>query len=132
MKHGKLPDYKEKQRLIYSAQTPEEILINYGDSFFSAERYDDAIDFYEKANYKRGLQKIGDLAIEEGDLFLYKRVYRFLGEKQISYEIANKIGSKALELEKYSFAKKAFEIAGNQEMLNKLTLDVEGEGLGKA
>ena len=110
MKHGKLPDYKEKQRLIYSAQTPEEILINYGDSFFSAERYDDAIDFYEKANYKRGLQKIASLAIEEGDLFLYKRVYRLLGEEQISSGIANKIGSKALELGKYSFAKKAFEI----------------------
>jgi len=131
MKDARLPNYKEKQKLIYLSPTPTESLIKYGDMFFDGGRYDDAIDFYEKANYKTGLQKIANLAIEEGDLFLYKRVYRLLGEEQISSEIANRIGIKALDSGKYSFAKKAFEIAGNQEMLKKLATNVGGEGFDK-
>lgn len=131
MKSGKLPDYKEKQKIIYSSQASRESLIKYGDDFFENKRYDDAVDFYEKANYGEGLQEIANLAVEEGDLFLYKRVYRILGIEQISPDIANEIGLKAQDLGKYFFARKAFEIAGNQDMLNKLTANSEGEDFFK-
>ncbi|OGL41171.1 MAG: hypothetical protein A3C43_09345 [Candidatus Schekmanbacteria bacterium RIFCSPHIGHO2_02_FULL_38_11] len=132
MKNTKLPDYKEKQRLVFMSQVSGETLAEYGDNCFAKGRYDDAVDFYEKASNKTGLKKIADLAVEEGDLFLYKKVFRFLGEEQISPETANRIGARAFDLGKYSFAKKAFEIAGNEDMINKISINTEGENFVKA
>ncbi len=120
MKKTKLPDYKEKQRLLFVSQASTEILIEYGDNCFNEGRYDDAIDFYEKANYKTGLKKIADMAVEEGDLFLYKKTLSFLEQEKISPETANRIGMKAFDLGKYLYAKKVFEMAGNEEMIKKL------------
>lgn len=74
----KLPDYSEKQKLLYINPPDKETLKKYGDLLFEHERIDDAVDFYQKAEYKEGLERILEMGVEEGDSFLCERVLKAL------------------------------------------------------
>jgi len=58
MKTG-LPDYQEKQKILCIKKSSGEVLIDYGDTFISANRIFDALEFYKKAEHRSGLSKIG-------------------------------------------------------------------------
>lgn len=67
-----LPDPPTKREMLHSEKSVD--CKKYGDMFFDAQRYNDAIDFYAKGNLVEGLRKVKRLAIEEGDYFLLKRL----------------------------------------------------------
>jgi tetratricopeptide (TPR) repeat protein len=123
----KLPDYQLKQKILYIDRTSPEILKNYGDLFFAEGNVSDALDFYQKANYIEGIQKIKDAALESGDVMLFGRAAKTLNEelKPADWE---KIGRIALNLKKYLFARHALEKANNEELLNSLKQILQAEG----
>jgi hypothetical protein len=115
----KLPDYGLKQKILYIDKVKENVLRDYGNSFFEDGFLSDALDFYQKANDKIGIQKIKDMAFERGDVMLFQQAAKALNLelKPADWE---GIGQKAIDLKKYSFARHALEKANNEEMLTSL------------
>ena len=122
----KLPDYHIKQKILYSDNTPPEILKDYGDLFFAGCSYSDAIDFYQKENFIEGLQKIKQSAMETGDVMLFQRVVKALNLEPSSTEWES-IGQTAMGLKKYLFARHALEKANNDGLLSSLKQIIQAE-----
>jgi hypothetical protein len=126
----KLPDYRLKQRILYMDNTNAETLKNYGDLFLEAGNISDALDFYIKAKYSEGMEKIKETAFAAGDVMIFQRATKALN-KEPSQADWEKIGQKAVSLKKYFFAKQALEKAGKQEEFNSLLKIIEAGYHGK-
>ena len=122
----KLPNYRLKQKILYIDKTSPAALISYGDLYLEAGALSDALDFYAKASHQAGMQKIKDLAFTTGDTFFFQRAAKTLG-----YELRNAdwedIARKAIELNKFLFARQALEKTNNAELLNALTTKMKAE-----
>jgi tetratricopeptide (TPR) repeat protein len=115
----KLPNYQEKQHILYVKRHPDKDLIAYGNAFLEEGKISDAIDFYQKANYVQGLEKIKGMAELSGDAMLIQQVLKPL-KQSVSDEAWNAIGERALELKKYLFALHAFEKSNNITMVGRI------------
>jgi hypothetical protein len=122
----KLPDYRLKQKLLYIDKTSPEVLEAYGDAFMAEGNISDALDFYQKANFTEGIQKIKDKAMADGDVMIFQAAAKAL---KIELQPAEweAIGEKAVALKKYFFARHAFSKANNEEKLESLKKIMETE-----
>jgi len=127
----RLPDYREKQKLIYIDNSPKEVLITYGDLCRSANRIFDALEFYQKAKHGPGLREIMAESISLGDAMLYEQAAKALGAAP-STEEWNRIGRRAFALKKYLFARYAFEKGGDGNMMDKINKIVAGGNVQKS
>jgi hypothetical protein len=123
----KLPSYREKQRILYIDHRSERDLIAYGDAFLDAGKISDAVEFYQRANYTSGLEKIRDMAEQSGDVMLFQQVMKPL-KQTVSDEAWNEIGKRALDLKKYSFALHAFENSNNITMVEEIKTTMISKG----
>ncbi|HBH87250.1 MAG TPA: hypothetical protein DDY17_06595 [Syntrophaceae bacterium] len=123
----KLPSYREKQRILYIDHRSERDLIAYGDAFLEAGKISDAVEFYQRANYTAGLEKIRDMAEQSGDVMLFQQVMKPL-KQTVSDEAWNEIGKRALDLKKYSFALHAFENSNNITMVEEIKTTMISKG----
>jgi len=112
-------DYRLKQKLLYIEKTDPEILKSYGDTLLEQGWISDAVDFYQKADHRQGLQKIKHMAFESGDVMLFQQAAKALQEEPQPKDW-NDIAQKAIERKKYSFAMQALSKAQNEEGLNAL------------
>ena len=126
----KLPNYQEKQHILYIKHLSEKYLIAYGDAFLEEGKISDAIDFYQKANYVQGLEKIKGMAERSGDVMLLQQVLKPL-RQTIPEETWNEIGQRALEFKKYLFALYAFEKGNNDAMAGRIKEIIKSEYEGK-
>ncbi|PKN05372.1 MAG: hypothetical protein CVU74_02115 [Deltaproteobacteria bacterium HGW-Deltaproteobacteria-9] len=124
----KLPDYRLKQKILYIDKTPVATLIHYGDLFLEAGALSDALEFYARAEHQAGLEKIKEIASENGDTFLFHGAAKALGIQLRSADW-EEIARRAVELKKFSFAKKALEKTNNTELLTALTTKIKSEEL---
>jgi hypothetical protein len=108
----KLPDYREKQTILYIDQKSDKDLTAYGDRYLEAGRIADAAEFYQKANHLQGLEKIRKISEETGDIMLFQSVLKAL-KQNATDDDWNRIGQKALEKKKYGFAIHAFQKNNN-------------------
>lgn len=122
----KLPNYQEKQHILYIKRHPDKDLIAYGDAFLEEGKISDAVDFYQKANYVQGLEKIKGMAEQSGDLMLLQQVLKPL-KQSFSDEAWNAIGERALEFKKYLFALHAFEKSNNITMVERIREIIKSE-----
>ena len=131
MINTKLYDYRLKQKILYIDKINPDVLQNYGNLFLEEGLLSDALDFYQKANYNSGMQKIKDISFDRGDVMLFQQAARalHLELKPVDWE---GIGQKAVDLKKYFFAQHALEKANNEEMLNSLKKIMKNEGDGKS
>ncbi|HPL63884.1 MAG: hypothetical protein PHG91_00195 [Syntrophales bacterium] len=120
----KVPDYKGKQKLLYIQETSSPELVRIGEECLKEEKIADAIDFFGKAQNKSGLEKIAEALIDQGDLMLFLHCLKALG-REGSVQEWDRIGRRALELEKYSFAFHAFGLAGNAAMVEETRRKME-------
>ena len=125
-----LPDYRERQKLIHIEQTPQEVLVAYGDRCRRADRLFDALEFYQKAKHGPGLREIVAAAVSSGDAMLMEQAAKALGAPP-SVEDWNRLGRRALALKKYLFARHAFEKGGDGAMLEE-TMKIATGGNGQA
>ena len=112
----KLPNYQEKQRVLYIKRPSQTDLIAYGDAFLEVGKISDAIEFYQQGNYAEGLEKIKGMALQSGDVMLLQQVVKPL-RQSIPDETWNAIAQRAVELKKYLFALYAFERSNNESMV---------------
>jgi hypothetical protein len=111
---SKLPDPLKRRDILYGQNTPAEVLREHGDLYLREGRPNDAVEFFGQACYKEGLRRIRQMAMEEGDLFLFSRAAEFLQE-EVPPEDWRKLAKKALEKGKLLFALKCFEKIGDRE-----------------
>jgi len=114
-----LPNYQEKQRILYIDHKSVHDLIAYGDAFLEAGKMFDAIEFYQRVNYSEALEKIKGMAEHSGDVMLFQQVLKPL-KQHVSDDTWNAIGTRAFDLKKYSFALHAFEKSNNSTMAEKI------------
>jgi hypothetical protein len=69
--------YIKKRDTLHSEKTTKETLSKIGREFLAAERYSDALDFFEKAQDLNAVDEIKQFAIKSGDTFLLSRLDRF-------------------------------------------------------
>ena len=122
----KMPDYRLKQKILYIEKANPHVLQNYGDIFLEEGLLTDALDFYQKASYDSGMQKIKDIAFDRGDVMLLQQVAKAL-HLELKPADWESIGQKAIDLKKYLFAKHALEKANNEEMLTSLKKIIQKE-----
>jgi tetratricopeptide (TPR) repeat protein len=122
----RIPDYRLKQKILYIDQPDSKILQNYGDLFFAEGNFSDALDFYQKAGFIDGMQKIKNDAQTSGDVMLFLRAAKMLNLELTPTDWEN-IGQKAMDLKKYFFARHALEKANNEVLLNSLKKIMEAE-----
>ena len=79
MAKSELPDPQAKREMLHGEKPVE--CQKYGDMFFEAQRYNDAIDFYARDGLKDGLRRVKDVALESGDYFLLKRISNLLPDE---------------------------------------------------
>jgi len=73
-----IPNHYIKRRdLLHSEKTSPSTLSATAQEFLAAERYSEALDFFEKAKDAEGIQKIKAFALKHGDTFLLARLERF-------------------------------------------------------
>lgn len=122
----KLPDFHFKQKILYIDHTDPKTLLNYGDLFFAEGNFSDALDFYQKATFTGGLQKIKNAALESGDVMLFQRA-----AKALNLELApadwESIARNAIGFKKYLFARHALEKTNNEELLSSLKQIMQAE-----
>ena len=69
--------YIKRRDYLHSEKTPPAQLSKAGRELLEAERYSDALDFFEKAGAQDGIQAIKKIALDRGDIFLLARLDRF-------------------------------------------------------
>jgi len=119
MKHRNIPDYKEKQRLLYLGRTASAELSALGDRYASAGRIADAIECYGRAGDAEKLRSIQGRVEEDGDVQFILQIQRALG-REAAQDEWDRIGRRALEKGRLNFARQAFEKSGNSEGLREV------------
>jgi hypothetical protein len=70
-------NYIKKRDFLHSEKSQPAALGRTGRDFLAAERYSDALDFFEKARDAEGIRQIKDFALRNGDAFLLARLERY-------------------------------------------------------
>jgi hypothetical protein len=105
-----VPGCLKKRRLLNDPLLRPEACREYGEKFFHLGWWQDALDFFQKANDASALEKLRKHCLETGDAFLLSR----LGLPQ-DPETWRQVADKALDLGKLHFARRAYEMAGDPE-----------------
>jgi hypothetical protein len=118
MKRKPLPDSFEKRKLLYDKKIPREQLAALGELFLEEGRPYEAAEFFRRASFQEGLDRLCGLAAEQGDSCLLEFALR--GSTEGAHRADWKaLGSKAMELRKYSHAVRAFRKAGDADLLRE-------------
>ena len=84
-----LPDYQEKQKILYIDRRSTEGLIGYGDRSLEANLIFDALEFYQKAKHRPGLEKIGQRAFGLKKFTFARHAFEQVGDSAMLEEIRN-------------------------------------------
>ncbi len=114
-----LPDYKTKQALLYDKNARPAELEALGKRFLQAGWLYDAVDFFQKAGSSAGLEMVREAAMNDGDIFLLRRVLKLSGTEGKT-EIWQQVGEEALRLGKLEFALEAFRLSGDRKAMDKI------------
>lgn len=114
-----LPDVKQKQRLLFSEKLTAEAWIDLGQRFLEAGWFNDAIDFFARAEHQEGLGRVREIAREQGDTFLLTRCLKALAVEAEDREWAA-LGDRALALGKWQFAREAYRLAGDRKAMDRI------------
>lgn len=109
-----VPDCLKKRHLLNEEELSPELCREYGEKFLDLGFFEDALEFFKRAAYDPGLEKVQAHALETGDAYLMTR----LGAHPP--EIWRQVAEQALKLGKIHFARRAFEQAGDQERAEEL------------
>ena len=70
----------KRRELLHAANAAPAKLTEVGRDFVVSGHLSDAVDFMVKAGDNEGLERLIEVTLDEGDLFLYKRIKRELGQ----------------------------------------------------
>jgi hypothetical protein len=122
-----LPEPLRRREILYGPQTPPETLIEYGKAYEEAGRIDDALQFFEQARDRAGLERVKHQAFQAGDAFMLKRIAKAMPE-MVTPADWEQMASRAEALGKQLYAEQARQaLAGHLEAVEP----EEKQGLGK-
>jgi hypothetical protein len=104
-----IPNCLKKRRLLNEQELNPALCRETGEKFLHLGWWEDALEFFLKGNDREGLEKVQAQAVETGDAFLLARTGKH------PPEVWRRLGERALSLGKFSFARKAFELAGDTD-----------------
>jgi len=111
---GDLPGWREKKELLWGEKAGAEERIRGGEAFAAAGRLPEALDFYERAQHAEGIREVLRAAVEQGDLYLFKRCRDLLGG-DLRGELAA-LARNALRKGKVLFAVRAARALGDEAL----------------
>ncbi len=111
-----LPNSQQKRKLLFEKNVPPDKLVSFGEMYLDEGRLNEAAELFARASHEEGLARIRALAIEQGDSFVYGVASKGSGEGDTP-EAWEALGNKAMELQKFSHAVRAFRNADNVEAL---------------
>jgi hypothetical protein len=114
-----LPHYKQKQQLLYAKDARPEDLRRQAEEYLREGWLSDAIDFFGKAGDREGLEKIREITIAEGDIFLFRRTLKAM-DMTAEEDEWKELADRAFELGKLQFAREAYRMAGDRKSLDKV------------
>lgn len=111
----------DKRELLNQPAASVETLMRWGEFFHEAGMFHDAMDFYEKAGAQEPAKRLMTQALEEGDLFLFKRACKALkidpdGDQWLT------LGKEAKGRGLLLFAAEAFRQAGVEDDVPEATM----------
>jgi hypothetical protein len=118
-----MPDCMKKRRLLNEKELKPELCREYAEKFLALGFWEDALEFFKRANFEPGLDRLKAQALETGDAYLMAR----LGAHPP--EIWRQVAEQALKLGKIHFARRAFEQAGDLERVEELAAQHYKDGL---
>jgi hypothetical protein len=121
---GSLPTYKEKQALLFAKEIKTDELIKMGRIVSENGGYNDAISFFSKAGYQEGLEDIKQKIVDQGDVFLFKRILKEQ-DKEADPDEWKKIADNANLLDKLLFAREAYRMAGDFKSMDKVSQRID-------
>lgn len=104
-----LPNCLKKRQLLNDKVLSPDLCREYGQKFLELGWREDALKFFQKGGMTDELEKLKAYCLETGDAFLLGR----LGHQ--TPEDWRRLGERALALGKLHFARRAFEIAGDDD-----------------
>lgn len=108
----------QKRDLLNLPAASTKSLLEWGDRLERQGLLHDALSFFEKAGARDAIIRIRDASERDGDLFLYRRSSKALGEEPTS-ENWIALGRRAAELGKTAFAVEAFRHAGREDLISQ-------------
>ncbi len=124
MKKKSLPDSLKKHRMLHDGKISEEDLVSTGERYFEAGRFLDAADFFRKADFQEGMERLRPIALEQGDSFLYQTMLQKSPDRAKTEEW-EALGNRAMELKKFSHAVRAFRASENEAARKKAEEELE-------
>jgi hypothetical protein len=103
----------EKRDLLNQPAASVDTLMQWGDRFLEAGFVYDAVNFYEKAGAKEALMRLLEMARNDGDVFLLRRLCALLGREPSADEWLA-VAEQAERQGKDQFAWKGYLGAGDQ------------------
>jgi len=104
-----VPNCLKKRQLLNDKVLSAALCREYGDKFLELGWREDALEFFKKGNVAEELEKLKAYSLETGDAFLLAR----LGKQEP--EVWRRLAEGALALGKLHFARRAFELAGDED-----------------
>lgn len=101
----------EKREMLNQTAASVDKLLKWAVLYEQEGMLNDAVDFYERANASESLEKLLNVAREEGDTFLCGRILRALNREIPSQEWIS-LGERARELGKHAYAREALRRGG--------------------
>jgi len=120
-----LQGFRAKRKLLFGAKTSPERMREAGEMFMAAERYDDALEFFARCEGHEPTRKIAGLAMEAGNVALYMRAMRILGE-EITEGQWTQLAANAERAGAFTMAHVAHRKAGHEEEAARLRRLIPG------
>jgi tetratricopeptide (TPR) repeat protein len=123
--------FRDKRNVLFGKKTTAEQLREVGSMFMAAERYDDALEFFQRAGAADLTRRVAEAAMADGDTPLYMRAKKALGE-QIEEPEWLALAKRAEASGKHSAAHLALDRAGRHEEAERLRSLMPGAHTGTA
>jgi hypothetical protein len=118
-KNKELAGFAEKRKILFGAKSSPEKMRQTGELFMDAERYDDALEFFQRCEAQDHTREIARRAMTAGNTPLYMRAKKVLGE-EITEQEWSELAATAEKAGLYSTAYVAHLKAGHEEEAARL------------
>lgn len=126
---SQLPGPIEKRDILYGVKKLSAAdAVKLVDSLEKEGWISDATDFLGYSKNTAGLEKMRQIAVDEGNTFLFLKVSRMLNEAEPLKEALLKCAEKAQSLGKIRYAVKAYEKLGMTDKVEELKATIATDG----
>ena len=120
---NELPGFRNKRKTLFGSKTSPQQMLETGREFMQAERFDDALEFFSRAQATQEVKQIAGLAAERGDTALFLRAKVALKEEPTEEELET-IARNAEAAGRRSMALTAYLKAGRMEQAERLRAEM--------